>query len=370
MVNSAFALQTVIVEPVVNKELQKHERLTGSLKAVLNATLATRESSNIQEVAVNEGDFVQQGDLLLVMDDRRLIAQESRIKAELTGSEALIAQRRADAINKQADVDAFMYSASKNAISERQLRNAKTLLTMAQAGLNEAKQQQASYQAQLQLIKVRLADTKLRAPFNGYITRRLAEPGEWFNQGEPAFSISSSDSIEAWFEVPERLAGTIKLDQTMVIAVNGQKLESDEIKVVANVDPRSRTFNVIATIDNISPSVMAGMSISGWLPSSARAEVMTISNKALVRRNGATLIYKTVQTPQGANAIPVPVSVLFQTGNEVAIAATPALDHGDFIITEGNERLMPGPVEVVTATGKPILLAQAASKDGISPGGK
>ena len=80
---SLQAQQTVVrTEQVAQEQLQQHERVTGSLRAYSDASLAVRESGYIAKVLVNEGDRVEKGQLLVQLNDQRLKATLDQLTAE------------------------------------------------------------------------------------------------------------------------------------------------------------------------------------------------------------------------------------------------------------------------------------------------
>ncbi|WDE11352.1 efflux RND transporter periplasmic adaptor subunit [Thalassomonas haliotis] len=362
-----LAQQAVLVEPVTLSDMQQRERVVGNIKAAVEAGVSVRESSSVEQVLVNEGDKVSLGDLLLRLDSRRLHAQSLQLQAEYDRSKALVKQRKAEQKNLQDDLTAFSYTAEKNAISERQLRNVKTELAVAEAALSQANFQVKALQSELELLKIRLADTELRAPFNGYVTQRLAEPGEWFNQGEVAIEMISSDRLEAWLEVPQRLASQLSTSSEITLEVNGQSISSKDFKLISQVNNRSRTFNLVASFPAM-PNILSGMAVTGWVATSTEDQVLAVSKNAVVNKGGMTLVYKVSSDENGSTATPVPVTVLYKSAEVYALAANKALTPGDKVIVEGNERLMPGPVVATDAKSGQEFVASSALKSSGSIG--
>ena len=341
--NVVWAQQAVLVESVTLSNMQQRERVVGNIKAAIEAGIAVRESSSIEEVLVNEGDMVNLGDLLLRLDSRRLNAESQQLQAEHERSKALVKQRQAERKNLRDDLTAFSYSAKKNAISERQLRNAKTELAVAEAALTQAHYQVKAINNQLELVNIRLADTELYAPFNGYITQRLAEPGEWFTQGQVAIEMVSSEQLEAWLEVPQRLAAQFSPTSEITLEVNGQNISSKQFKIVSQVNNRSRTFNLVVAFPAM-PNILSGMAVTAWVAKKTAGQVLAVSKNAVVKKGVTTLVYKVSKGDNGSIATPVPVTILYKSADVYALADNKLLNPGDKVIVEGNERLMPGPV--------------------------
>jgi RND family efflux transporter MFP subunit len=341
---TAQAQQVVRTETVQLQQLQQHNRVTGNLKALSEANLAVRESGYVAKVFVNEGSRVKKGDILLQLDKRRLNSQLAQSIAELNQAKAAVKQREAELENAKVEFEADQYSAKKKAISQRTLRSSKTFVSVSQATLQAAQAAVEAHNAQIQYLKVRLADLSLHAPFDGLITERLAEQGEWFNQGQKAIGMVADSKLEAWLDVPERFIHQLNHNpkQKIDLKVNDIKLTSSNIIILGNVDVQARTFTLVARFNN-KQKLMPGMSVLAWLPIGEKKELLTVSKNALVQRNGKYMVFKVAKAEEGDIASTVAVDVLFYQDGRAAIESTD-LQQGDRVVNEGNERLMPGPV--------------------------
>jgi len=342
---NASANQVVRFSSVALQDLQSHKRVTGTLKALTQTHIASAEAGVVTKVFVNEGDSVELGQVLLQIDDRKMLAEKARLEAELALAEAKHALAQAEFNLAEDDYIAYKHSANKNAISEQRLRQSKTAALSGQANVIAAHEAIKALQAQLNIVEVRLDDMKIKAPFNGQITQRVAEPGQWLGAGDNALTLTSQGKLEAWLDVPERFAHTMTSIPTKVgLSVGDKMLSGFNIKVLRNVDTRARTFKVVSQVE--SQGLMPGMSVEAWLPEGAKSQYLTVPKDAIVQRGTSTLVYKINQKDEKQMAEAIPVSVVFHQGN-IAAVLSPMLKADDRVITEGNERLMPGPVMAV-----------------------
>lgn len=360
----AFANGPVVrTQKVKVEKLQQHQRVTGNLQSVSDATLAARESGFVSQILVENGQLVEQGDLLVQFDDRRLAVELESAQAELAGSKSRLDQALAEQENAQADLDAFNFTASSEAISERRLRQAKTALQIAKAGVNGNKAAISAAQARIDLLNVRMDDLAIKAPFSGVVTDKQAEIGEWFNPGQPVLRLVANQRLEAWLDVPERLSQEVQLtsEEPLTLMVGGLQFSASDRTNVGLVDTRARTFSVIAKFNNEEKELMPGMSVSAWVPVSELADVTTVSKSAVVRRNGSPMIFQVTTNEEGSMAQPMPVDILFYTGDRVAIAGY-GLSGETHVVIEGNERLMPGPVSPIVEEGSVAMNTQEAAE--------
>lgn len=358
-------MQTVRTGIVEAAPMRTHERVIGSLRARSRATLAALEEGPLLEVRVRIADRVAKGDVIAVTDTRRLEAQRAQRVAELAAGRAAVASREAELVNAREDFESMSAAAERNAISQRQLRQARTAVAVAEAMVEAAKREADAIEAGIALLDVRIADGVLRAPFDARVTERMAEPGEWLQAGEPIAELVSTGAIEAWFQTPERLYATARqLEGPLEIEIGatGERLESDQVVVRADVHERARTFSLIALLDDRDGAFGPGMSATAWLPTGEEQERISLPSDAVVRRVGSTFVYRVVTGKDGAVAAEmVPVVIDFERGGRTIVAAGTLLRGGDAVVTEGNERLIPGmPIVVVGKAEKRDERAGAA----------
>ena len=340
--------QVVRFSEVSESQLQPRKRVVGTLKAFNQAQVASAESGKIIQVLVNEGDIVKKGDVLAILDTRRLDAEKSRLVAEQMLAEANLELAKAEFTQAEEDYLAYKQSAQKSAVSKQRLDQSKTLTITNQARAIAAKQSVKALEAQLEALQVRIDDMSIRAPFAGQVSTRHAELGQRLGTGDHAFTLTSLNKLEAWLDVPERFAFLAhQAPKTVALKIGDMLVEAKNIKVLSSVDERARTFRVIGEVEN--PNLMPGMSVSAWLPEGEQRTTLTVPKDALVNRSGNYLVYKVVVQGDKQIAQPVAVNVQFHQGDSVAIFA-PQLAAQDKVITEGNERLMPGPVMAVADT--------------------
>lgn len=339
------ANQVVRFSSVALQDLQSHKRVTGTLKALTQTHIASAEAGVVIKVFVNEGDSVKLGQELLQIDNRKMLAEKSRLEAELALAQAKHALAQAEFNLAEDDYIAYKHSANKNAISEQRLRQSKTAALSGQANVIAAHEAIKALQAQLNIAEVRLDDMTIKAPFNGQITQRVAEPGQWLGAGDNALTLTSQGKLEAWLDVPERFAHIMTSVPSKVgLSVGDKMLSGFNIKVLRNVDARARTFKIVSQVE--SQGLMPGMSVEAWLPEGAKTQYLTVPKDAIVQRGTSTLVYKVNQKDEKQMAEVIPVTVVFHQGN-IAAVLSPMLKADDKVITEGNERLMPGPVMAV-----------------------
>ena len=159
--------------------------------------IATKIAGRVAEVRVGEGQLVQPGDVLAVMDTRELTAQMTRAEADAARAasqveevRALIEQRRAERTLAEDEFARATELAARGVNSQAVADTAKTRLATTEAALNAALAQvntaERGVDAALALVaqyKAQIEDATLTAPTLGRILYRLAQPGEVLGGG-------------------------------------------------------------------------------------------------------------------------------------------------------------------------------------------
>jgi HlyD family secretion protein len=183
--------------------------------------VATKYAGRVEEVLVEEGDQVTAGQVMARMDTAELVANRARARAELASAEqgiaeaeALIAQRESELSFAEQQLSRAEELVKNNNISREQLdqrradRNvAKAALTAAEARLVSARMNVSAASAALEGIQVQIDDSVLKAPRDGRVQYRLAEPGEVLAGGGPVITLIDLTDVYMNVFLPTRQAG-------------------------------------------------------------------------------------------------------------------------------------------------------------------
>jgi HlyD family secretion protein len=189
---------------------------TGTLEARVKSTISPKIAGRIESILVDQGDQVTAGQLLLTLDAIELQQQVEIAEATVSASQAAIERLKADEAQAAAVLDQAQRNQARastlwesKAISEEDLDKANEGLRVAEAGrsraeaaLIEGRQQLTTAEKTLAYHQARLADTRIVAPFDGLIVRRLRDPGDILVPGSPALNLISTGEIwiSAWVD--------------------------------------------------------------------------------------------------------------------------------------------------------------------------
>lgn len=198
---------------------------SGKVQPEIEVIIRPDVSGEIIELAVNEGDFVREGDLLVRIKPDIYQAQIDNLNAALLTQKARLEQTRAALIRAEAAYKRDKTLYEKDLISEMEYIQSKSEFDSQTASLNAAKYQIQSAEAQLRQAKEELEQTVIRAPQNGTVTGLAVEEGERVlgnaqMAGTEMMRVSLLDRMEVLVEVNENDIVNVNYADTARIEVD------------------------------------------------------------------------------------------------------------------------------------------------------
>jgi membrane fusion protein (multidrug efflux system) len=150
----------------------------------------------------------------------------------------------------------------------------------------------------LDLADKKLRDTKILAPFDGYVKDRNVTIGQYLKVqtagGSPVMTIVNVDPIRARLKVPEKMAAWVPVGQIVTLSVEAYPDRSFSGKVWRinpSVDPQTRTFDAEALIDNRQGALKPGFFVKANIPSTKVDRVVFVPQTALSYAYGIYKVY-------------------------------------------------------------------------------
>jgi RND family efflux transporter MFP subunit len=203
----------VTVSQPVRQSVTDYLEFTGNAQAINTAQLRARVPGYLEKVFFKDGDLVKKGQLLFLI-------QPNTYQAKLEEAEADILKQKAALDHARAEVQRFTRLINQKAAAQSDLDNWRFQLDSAKAALKAA-------EAKRDLARLDLSYTRVTAPFNGRIDRRLKDVGNLVGAGEYTLlaEINQIDPIYFYFTMNEA-------DLLQVMTKSGRSpLESEKIKV-------------------------------------------------------------------------------------------------------------------------------------------
>ncbi len=298
--------------------------LTGSVIAPRTSQLSSAEAGQVSELMVEIGDTVTQGQPLLLLDSRDINLESQRARADLAQAEAERdeAQRRVSEANQ--------LSAQNFAASERRQRE--STLAAAQASL-EARR------ADYELTQLQLERHQIRAPFDGMVTQRESNIGEWVNPGDSLLTLVDLASLRLDFSVPLSAYQRFEGSQLEVRLEGSDQWHPARTLARTPLDAGSRQF-LLRAAPEAPLEMLPGMAVEGRLQLNGERG-LSVPRDALMRRpDGSVSVWIARQRDDTWQAFEQRVEIGSSHQGEVAV--NEGLSAGDRVIVVGNERLEEG----------------------------
>ncbi len=368
IVSGAFAQgpppAPVRVAEVVVERIGERRMVTGELRSLRVADIASQEEGVVVEMAVDVGMQVEAGQLLARIDADRLDLERERIQAERAAAVSVVEEERAAVVLWESELSSLQTATERGASNARERREVDFELRQAQARFNRAEFDVHVLDARLALIERRLKDMRIVAPFAGTVTQKLTENGEWLAVGDSVCVLLQTDLLEVVLNIPQEYLPSLAVlahsgggqiaGKDLVVEADALSAPIDvtDVRIVPQVGVKARTFTLVGRIQNEIGSFAAGQSVIGWVPTGAVAEHTIVPTDAVLRNEMGTIVYVTRERGEGpARAMPMNIDVLFELPGQVVVSAG-RLRAGDRVVVEGKERLYPmAPIAPMMVSG-------------------
>ncbi len=210
--------------------------------------LSARLGAYVREVAVNAGDSVSAGQVLIALDDREL--QEQLASAEAQLQQAGAEFERATRLLEQAATTQQAYDAADAAFR--------------------------SARAQVDRTRVMLTDTIIRSPIDGVVTDRRAEVGDLAGPGQLLLGVYDPLNMRLEAAVPVRLLDHVGIGQELEVTLDfpAGVFTGRVTEVVGEIDPASRTRQVRIRLAADRRDILPGTFGRAWLAGSPREALL------------------------------------------------------------------------------------------------
>jgi multidrug efflux system membrane fusion protein len=257
-------------------------RYSGSVEPRTRVDLAFKVGGYVRELAqvragnatraIQEGDFVSKGTVLAVV---RETDYEQKIGAAQAGlAEAVAALKQA-----KLDYERAQRLQASNAVAAAEVETQGARVETAAARAESAK-------SRILEAELALADCTMRAPIDGVLLKRPIEVGSLVAPGSLAFVIADTKSVKVLFGAPDRLVEKLKPGGMLGVtfdAVAGD-FTGTISRIAPSADPKSRVFEVEATIPNPRDQLHVGMIAKLAIPEeSLKGQALVLPLTSVVR---------------------------------------------------------------------------------------
>ena len=310
--------KTVAVDEVRGVSMRRAVEVVGTLAAEAEVTISAEVEGRVSQLRADLGDRVRAGQVLIELDREKSEYSLTQQRANL--SKALARYGAADPthlpeIEQTPDVQKAQAELvqAKQAYERAQELHKRQLLPKQALDDADATRlaKQATYEASLQgarnlradiegtqaamrLADRQLRDTSIRAPFDGFVQKRLVSLGEFVKNQTPVMAVVAVDPLKAIGEIPEKLAPWISVGQVVTLEVDafpGERIAGKVARISPAVNPATRAFPFEALVPNASGRLKPGTFARVRIDGGKVDQVLMVPVAALQYRYGQNRVF-------------------------------------------------------------------------------
>ena len=284
---------------------------TGTLEADREARVVPRLAGQIVSIEVEEGDFVERGQVLARVDADRLRIEKQQADADLS--------------RMRQDYERHQEMHARNLISTEVFERVKYDFE--------------AQTARVELVELELSYSAITAPFSGVVSERMIKLGNQVNTAEPIFVITAMDPLQATLDVPERELARLANDQPVAVtmdALPNQTFAGFIQRISPVVDAGSGTFRVTVEVNDQTGRLRPGMFGRFQVIYDERDSVLLAPVAAVTVEDGRASVY----VVEGDEAYQREIEIGYRNNGKYEVVS--GLIEGDRVIVVGQAALRDG----------------------------
>ena len=281
---------------------------TASLEAEEEALVVAKTGGIVIEILAEEGQYVEEGQPLVKLDDERLTLELSR-------AEAALSKLRQD---YERNEDLYQKSLISAVEYER------------------IKSEYETQKAARDLAQLEVTYTTVRAPFSGIVSERLIKKGNMVATHAPTFRLTDFDPLLAVMHVPERELNKLRKGQRAELrldALYGEVFTGVIKRISPIVDPTTGTFKVTIEVRDRSRQLKPGMFGRIRIVYDTRTDVLLVPKEAILAEDDESAVYVVRDSMAYRQVVETGYS------NDKHMEIISGINAGDLIITTGQNSL-------------------------------
>lgn len=315
------------------KDLPIYLEGLGSVEAFNTVVVKSRLDGQLVEIHFKEGQEVQKGDLLAVVDPRPY-------EVALAQAEATLYKDQSSLKDAQLNFQRFQDLYKQGIIPQQQFDTQKSLVGQLEGAVR-------ADQANIDSVKLNLAYTRITAPVSGRVGLRQVDIGNMVHASDPngLLVLTQLHPIAVIFTLPQdnlaEVARQMRKGQLTVDAYSRDdqtRLTTGKLLTIDNqIDPQTGTGKLKAIFENSERALWPNQFVNAHLLLEVRKNNTVVPAAAILRGPQGTYVY-TVKPDKTAEMRPVQVA--FSAGNFTAVSK--GLQPGEMVVTDGQDKLQTG----------------------------
>ena len=328
-----------IITQVKTSHVGSRVTVGGTVNPVKSVTLSAQLPGRVEKITGEEGDFFNDGDLLVTIDDEDLRAKRHAAEAQWNSAAAALRNAGMQYSRQIASPNAsrntpggmgipgmfdeiftnpmssFMGTSDPSYERYANVYSHGVQIEQAQASLAQAR-------SQIRQIDSKLRDVKSIAPFQGVIVKKFVEEGDTVQPGQPLLEYADITQLEIVADVPARLSQSLRFGQEVParIDTSDELINATVVNIFPMADPLRHTVRVKFTIPS-GTQAAAGVYSEVQLqdPLSMDMSLPVIPSSAILWRGGLPMVF-VVDENKRTNLRMVRVGETLSTGEVVVLA--------------------------------------------------
>ncbi len=263
--------------------------VVGNLIGAATVQVVPRVNGRLSTVNVQLGDSVRRGQTIAKVEDLEIQEQVRQQEAAYKVSEATIRQRDADLKLAKTNKDRSESLYKRQLLPQQTYDDTVARLEAAQAQNDLANAQFEQTKARLEELKITLQNTIIQSPVDGFVSKRLLDPGAFVGPNSPVAAVVDIRSVRMVANMVEKDMKRVNVGTVAAVEVDafpGEKFAGRVSRVAPVFDPATRTAEMEIEIPNSSYRLKPGMYSRVSLTVVSKENALTIPRNALVELDG------------------------------------------------------------------------------------
>lgn len=264
----------------------------GTVRAAESSTLAAQMMGNIVQMRAHEGDRVQRGQVLALLDESQPRAALDRATAADAASQQEVLAAESDLALAEGTFRRYETLYQRKSVSPQEFDEIKARYQGTQARRDMARSGQSQARAALQQARTAFSYTRIVAPFDGLVTEKRADVGTLASPGMPIFAVENPRHYRLEASVNESDLRFLRKSMevfVLVDAIDDRTLKGRVVELVPAADPGSRSFLVKVELGP-DPALRSGLFGRVRFPRGERSALL-IPKSAVVERGQLQGVY-------------------------------------------------------------------------------
>lgn len=341
-------------------EKNSSDTYKATLEAYQQGIISSKLSGRVISIVVKNGQYVNQGDTLVTLDDQdtrnSIKTAQGQLQVneqQLNSSQVALEKLKINLDDAKGNYDRQKALFEKEAISKTDLEAAKKTLNNAQADCNSGNATIETSKATIEAQKISISNlqdtlnnTVIKAPISGVISDKSVNIGQMASQGTALAKVNDISSVYATIQISQDKINNVKIGQAATITVEGSdKTYSGVVQTLdLSADVTARVFNCKIKTDNSDKTLYPGVYAKAELISSEKTKIIAVPINALVGNEGNYSVFI------NDNGTSKKQKVTIGKTDENNVEITSGIKDGDQIICTNTSMLQDGnEVEVISS---------------------